>query len=133
MSRFYATVAARAEHRCEYCRALERLSNIAFEVEHIEPTAEGGSDPLNNLALACRSCNLFKSDALTGKDPETDAEIALFHPRRDNWTAHFRVDTDSGEIIGLTPTGRATVSRLQMNRPIALNARRLWIQFGVFP
>lgn len=133
MNRFYPAVAERAAHLCEYCRAPERLSNISFEVEHATPTAAGGKDHLGNLALSCRACNQFKSDFLKGIDPETGTEIALFNPRSDDWRTHFEPDINTAEIVGKTLTGRATVARLQMNRPIALAARRLWIQFGVFP
>jgi hypothetical protein len=76
---------------------------------------------------------LFKSDFETGHDEEGQAEVALFHPRRDSWNLHFTVDTERGEIIGRTPTGRATIERLRMNRPRQISARLKWIQLGVFP
>ena len=50
--RLYPQVALRARLRCEYCRAPESVFNLEFEVEHIVPTARGGSDELSNLALA---------------------------------------------------------------------------------
>jgi hypothetical protein len=102
-------------------------------VEHILAQVSGGSDDLENLALACHACNLFKSDFATGRDEESQAAIALFHPRRDSWEQHFRVDTESAGIIGITPIGRATVARLQMNRPRQIRARLRWIQLGLFP
>ena len=37
MNPLYAPVAARAAHRCEYCRAPEVIFNFRFEVEHIIP------------------------------------------------------------------------------------------------
>lgn len=54
----YRDVARRAEHRCEYCRAPEVIFNFAFEVEHIVPKSQLGSNELSNLALACRCCNI---------------------------------------------------------------------------
>ncbi len=36
-------------------------------------------------------------------------------------------------VRGLTPVGRATVSRLQMNSPLQLEARRQWMRLGLFP
>ena len=54
----YARVALRAEHRCEYCRALEAIFNFPFEVEHIVPVSREGVDFETNWALACRSYNL---------------------------------------------------------------------------
>jgi hypothetical protein len=129
----YPLVAERAVYRCEYCHAPEIIFNFPFEVEHILPQARGGSDDLNNLALACHACNLFKSDFETGQDGESQAEAALFHPRSDVWEQHFGVDVERAAIFGITPVGRATLARLQMNRPRQITARRRWIQPGLFP
>src|SRR5687767_6661096 len=113
MNPHYAEVALRAGHRCEYCRAPEAVFNFPFEVEHVTPSCRGGDDSSGNLALACRSCNLFKASHVTGIEPETQTEFRLFHPREDRWEAHFQVDVESGGIVGLTPSGRSTVSRLE--------------------
>jgi hypothetical protein len=129
----YPVVAERAVYRCEYCQAPEIVFNFPFEVEHILPQSRGGSDDLDNLALACHACNLFKSDFETGPDGASHAEVTLFHPRRDVWEQHFGIDTERAEIFGITPVGRATVARLQMNRSRHITARRRWIQLGLFP
>jgi len=126
-------VARRAEGRCEYCRASEEAFNFAFEVEHIIPTARGGSDAMDNLALACNACNSYKGVFEVGYDAETQTEVALFHPRRDNWAEHFQFQFDSGEIGGLTPTGRATVNRLQINSQRQVSVRLLWVQLDLYP
>ena len=133
MNPLHPRVATRAFHRCEYCRAPELISNLEWEVEHIEPQSAGGQGDLENLALACRSCNLHKSSRQTCLDPETQARVPLFHPRRDTWAAHFTFDASSGALLGLTPTGRATVACLRMNRPVQTTARLLWIQMNLFP
>lgn len=133
MNPLYPVVAERAVYRCEYCHAPESVFNFPFEVEHILPQARGGSDNLENLALACHACNLFKSAFETGQDEESQAEVALFHPRRDTWTQHFGVNTEHATIFGRTPIGRATVARLQINRPRHIAARRRWIQLELFP
>jgi hypothetical protein len=130
---WYPAVAARAFQRCEYCHAPEVVFNFAFEVEHIQPQSQGGQDTDDNLALACSACNLFKSDAVVGRDEETQSFVPLFHPRTDRWEEHFRVDETTAEIVGLTPVGRATVGRLQMNRSRQVAARRQWIRLGIFP
>ena len=129
----YPAVARRANHRCEYCRAPEAVFNFPFEVEHIVPTSHGGDDEELNLALTCRSCNLHKSNYLTGPDGVTGTEVALFNPRTDRWAEHFEWDLDRGEIRGLTATGRATVERLRLNDPVQIAARLLWIRLRVFP
>ena len=133
MSPFYARVSQRAGRRCEYCRAPEDIFNFHFELDHIFPTARGGTNDLDNLALACPACNLFKSNFLTGFDAETQTETPLFDPRRDRWHDHFRPNTKNGRLEAVTPTGRATVSRLQMNHPDQIEARLLWMRLNLFP
>jgi hypothetical protein len=133
MNPLHDTVALRAKGRCEYCRAPEDAFNTAFEVEHITPKKRSGSNAMENLALSCPPCNSYKGVFETGHDTETETETPLFHPRRDTWDDHFEFQFDTGEIIGLTPTGRATVNRLQINHPRQLRARLLWIQFGCYP
>jgi 5-methylcytosine-specific restriction endonuclease McrA len=132
MNPHYPTVAHRAGHRCEYCRAPEAIFNFAFEVEHVVPTARGGADDETNLALACRACNVRKAAHVDAVDPETQSEVALFHPRADVWETHFRVDVESARIEGITAVGRAVV-RLAMNSEAQLAARRQWMRLGLYP
>lgn len=48
-----ALVRERAGNRCEYCRLHQRDSPLAvLQVEHIIPRKHGGSEDLENLALA---------------------------------------------------------------------------------
>jgi len=129
----YRDVARRAEHRCEYCRAPEVIFNLAFEVEHIVPKSQLGSNELSNLALACRCCNICKSAFVSATDESTQSVTVLFHPRKDRWDDHFSLDLASGIIVGITAVGRATVSQLQMNRPTQLEARRQWMRLELFP
>jgi hypothetical protein len=83
--------------------------------------------------LACRACNLYKSDRLEGYDEVARETVCLYHPRKDLWHEHFRVLQASGTILGLTPTGRATIAILQMNRANQIAARRQWILLGLYP
>jgi 5-methylcytosine-specific restriction endonuclease McrA len=76
-------VRERAGHRCEYCRMPERHSALSFHIDHILPRQHGGTDAIENLALACPECNLRKGPNLTGIDPDTGAVIRLFQPRTD--------------------------------------------------
>lgn len=128
----YPSVARRAGHRCEYCHAPEVAFNFPFEVEHIAPSSHGGAVAEENLALGCRSCNLFKSDRINGRDPVSGETVRLFHPRQDRWEEHFAIELDN-VIIGLTPIGRATVEALRMNSPHQLEARRQWRVLQMFP
>lgn len=107
-------VRTRAGDRCEYCQLQQKDSPLALlHVEHIVPKKHGGSDAIENLALACIDCNLHKGSNLTGIDPETNEVTVLFHPRQQEWNAHFT--WDGIYIIGLTAIGRTTVRVLDMN------------------
>ena len=88
----YLFVSARALHVCEYCHAPEAVFNLPFEVEHITPQAVGGETLAENLALSCRSCNLYKSDFVTAFDGQTQTETRIFDPRRDIWQNHFAIE-----------------------------------------
>jgi hypothetical protein len=43
----------------------------------------------------------------------------------DNWHEHFAWNTDQLYLIGLTPTGRATISELDLNREGVIRLRFL--------
>jgi len=77
----------------------------------------------DNLALACPSCNLHKSDHIESQDPETGQRAPLFHPRQDDWDEHFRFDRL--RIMGITPVGRATAELLDFNSERRLLIRRI--------
>jgi HNH endonuclease len=132
MNPHYSQVAIRAFHRCEYCHAPEKLFNKEFEVEHIFPTALGGKDGIENLALACRKCNGSKLDFTEGFDFLTREKAGLFNPRKDIWEEHFYRIEETGEVEGRTIIGRATVSRLKINSPKQTAARRVWILYGEY-
>lgn len=127
------TVVRRANHQCEYCKFPKDFSHDKFQFEHIIPLAKGGTSELDNLGLSCYTCNLKKWIHTASNDPETGKEARLFNPRNDNWEQHFKWSDDLSEIIGLTPSGRATVLLLDMNRPGLVNARRALISHGVHP
>ncbi len=129
----YVAVAERANHRCEYCQAPELVFNFPFEIEHIQPLSRQGSHELDNLALACRSCNLRKGNRVSGYCQDSEDEVRFFNPRLDQWTEHFKIDSTSGRITGISDIGRVTVNALDMNSPSQLKARQLWIRLNLFP
>ncbi len=129
-------VEARADGRCEYCRRYQDLlGETFFEVEHIIPRSQGGPTIPENLAFACRRCNLLKGGATETFDRRTGRPAPLFNPRRDLWHDHFRRSRDSLRIYGRTATGRATVERLRLNSPAEQRARQIQRDYlsDVFP
>jgi len=108
-------VIKRADNRCEYC-GISQLGQVAtFHIDHIVPSVAGGSTAADNLALACVSCSLRKGARQRIEDLATGKVVKVFHPRQQNWKEHFR--WDEVQVVGLTATGRATVSALDLNRP----------------
>jgi hypothetical protein len=59
--------------------------------------------------------------------------VPLFNPRRHRWEEHFSVEEGTGALLGLTPAGRATITRLQMNRSSQVTARLQWMQLNIYP
>jgi hypothetical protein len=128
----------RANCLCEYCHSSEEASASLFTFDHLLPRSLGGNDTKENLALACHRCNGRRYNFMDGLDPETGAVVSLFNPRLDNWCQHFIWSADGQRILGITPMGRATVERLDMNGDrhddgSIQRARRLWIRGGWHP
>jgi 5-methylcytosine-specific restriction endonuclease McrA len=126
-------VTTRAHGRCEYCQSPEAYATERFSVEHIQPRTLHGPTVTANLALACQGCNGYKSAKITSVDPETGEMVELFHPRQHVWWEHFTWSEDGLRIVGLTPTGRATVALLRINRPPLMNLRRALTAIDAHP
>lgn len=126
-------VAQRAKNRCEYCRCPDAFSPDSFTVDHIKPRKLGGVTIADNLAWACSGCNGRKYIRTVYPDPQTGEEVALFNPRKHNWTEHFHWNEDFTQLIGQTPCGRATIEALALNRPGVVNLRGLLVLAGLHP
>ncbi|HEY7328944.1 MAG TPA: HNH endonuclease signature motif containing protein [Gemmataceae bacterium] len=118
----HAEVVLRAGNRCEYCQLSQLGQEATFHIDHVVPRAAGGPTAADNLALACVSCSLRKWAKQTATDPDTGEEAQLFNPRTQSWDEHFR--WDGVRVVPRTPTGRATVTALDMNRPLILAIRQ---------
>jgi 5-methylcytosine-specific restriction endonuclease McrA len=64
-------VFARDDHRCQYC------GDHADSIDHIFPRSRGGLHEWENVAAACRPCNLKKRD----RTPQ-EAGMRLARPPR---------------------------------------------------
>ena len=113
-SGLHAEVVHRAENRCEYCQLSQEGQEATFHIDHVVPRSVGGLTTSDNLALACVSCSLRKWAKQTAIDPETGQTVQLYNPRMQAWSEHF--NWASEQLLPLTPTGRATVAALAMNR-----------------
>jgi hypothetical protein len=101
-----------------------------MQVDHIDPD---GNDSLENLCLSCWNCNNHKHKATVAVDPASSKTVALYNPRTQAWKEHFEWVEGATKVSGLTPTGRATVERLKMNRPAIVVARQRWAEGGYHP
>lgn len=122
-----------ASGACEYCQSQAAFSSQPFAVEHILPFSKGGKTALDNLVFSCQGCNNYKFTSTTGVDSVMRKTVALFNQREQIWNAHFVWNDDFTLIIGVTPTGRATVKTLQLNREGCVNLRRALYQVGKHP
>jgi 5-methylcytosine-specific restriction endonuclease McrA len=132
-------VRERAEYLCEYCHSLEALSANRFTIDHIVPRSLGGSDDIDNLALACRRCNERRYNFVASIDPETQEIVPIFNPRQQQWAEHFVWTLDGTVIQGSTPIGRATCIRLDLNdmrypeNDSIRQTRIFWTRTGLHP
>ncbi len=126
-------IVERALGCCEYCRTREDYATQNLAIEHVLPRSQGGSDLLDNLALSCPGCNNHKYNRIHAQDPESLETVALYNPRTQDWHLHFAWSYDYGAVFGLTPTGRATVEILQLNRSGLRNIRLGMLACGDHP
>jgi len=126
-------VRERARGLCEYCRIEESTTGHEFTLDHITPESRGGATTRENLAHACIGCNVRKSNRTHGPDPVSGDLAPLFSPRTQRWRDHFCWSFDTRLILGLTPTGRAAVGALSLNRQALLAYRMLMIKNDLHP
>jgi hypothetical protein len=128
--RLREAVVARDAGRCGYCRLAQFGHGALFHIDHILPRSKGGATELDNLALQCPNCSLRKASKVEAPDPESGAAVPLFHPLRQSWEDHFRLEGDA-RIAGLTAVGRATVAALGVNDQIPRIARTCQLMLGL--
>jgi HNH endonuclease len=126
-------VRRRARYLCEYCHTAEQWQYVRFTVDHVRLLAQGGTNALDNLALACFHCNRRKADRLLATDPHRGEALSLFNPRQHMWSDHFIWSANGLIILGLTPIGRATIAALELNRERAVNIRAADVAVGRHP
>ncbi|MFM9951777.1 MAG: HNH endonuclease [Saprospiraceae bacterium] len=123
----------RASACCEYCLSQDQYSPSSFSIEHLIPLIKAGTSNLDNLAYSCQGCNSFKGVATDAKDPSTGLIAPLYNPRIDSWGAHFQWTEDFSSIAGVSPTGRATVQRLRLNRASVVRLRQILVVLALHP
>ncbi|MEB3343156.1 HNH endonuclease signature motif containing protein [Okeania sp.] len=123
----------RAKNCFEYCLIQARFAMQSFSIEHIIPQSKGGKTTLENLALACQGCNNHKYNKTEWRDPINNNFVGLYNPRQQVWHDHFIWNENFTIVIGLTPTGRATIEALKLNREGVVNLRQVLYSVGEHP
>ena len=126
-----ALVRRKAVCVCEYCRVHEDDVLAPHEPDHIIAEQHGGQTTADNLAFSCYHCNRLKGTNIASVDPASGQSVFLFHPRRDSWSEHFKLE--GARIVPLTPVGRATVALLKFNTAERLEFRATLVAAGRFP
>lgn len=121
-------VVERAHGQCEYCLTPATVTLAPHEIDHIIAQQHGGVTEADNLALACVLCNKLKGPNIASLDPLTGQVTALYHPRRDEWGQHFKLE--GARLESLTAVGRTTTYLLQLNQPERVTERKLLLTIG---
>lgn len=121
-------VQRQAAGRCEYCLIHEDDSYAAHQIDHVLARKHGGTTTQSNLAYACTLWNRYKGSDVAALDPDTQEIVSLFHPRRQQWKAHFSLQR--AMIVPLSGIGRATVALLRINSTERLLERQELIEAG---
>lgn len=79
-------VFVRDEHRCQYC------GGLADSIDHVIPRSRGGQNAWENVAAACRPCNLRKRDRTPDEAGMRLATIPR-PPREGTW-----IDVSVGQV-----------------------------------
>lgn len=123
-------VEERAKNCCEYCLLHTDDAYYAHHVDHVIAEKHGGQTVAENLALSCAECNLRKGSDIASLT-STGRLAALFNPRRQRWSAHFRIA--GGTIEPLTVTGEVTARLLDFNNETRVEIRQTLAQLDLYP
>ncbi|WP_339466004.1 HNH endonuclease [Pseudomonas sp. EA_65y_Pfl2_P74] len=97
-------------YKCAYCRMLKRENHgLSWDVEHIVPKSEHPRflfEP-ENLALACKECNLSKLDQKVfarplrknALYPRGKEHYTIIHPHYDKYEDHMEIAGFGGKVI----------------------------------
>jgi hypothetical protein len=115
---------------CECCLIREEDVGFPLQVDHIVSRKHGGLSTADNLAYACALCNRHKGSDVASLDIGGRV-VRLFHPRRDRWADHFRIE---GQLIHpLSEVGVVTARLLRLNASERTEERRLLQALGRYP
>ncbi len=80
----------RDHFKCQYCGldGLRVFENwLILTIDHVHPSAHGGSRRMDNLVTACRPCNLIKGKHIFASVEEARKYVLA---RREDWRHQYR-------------------------------------------
>ena len=101
--------------------------------DHIMPTSRDGLTTFDNVCLACRTCNEFKTNTTPAVDA---AHTGIYSPvpsAAEPLAGSLRLESRRDEIEGTTALDRPTVVALRMNHALIVAARHRWCAVGWHP
>lgn len=116
----------RQKSRCCYCSAPLKDSARSYDADHIldKSTHPGFMFNPENIAIACPTCNTFKSSKSVLVDelasltvvPIKSDEYKIVHPHQDEWADHLHFD-EIGRVHSIVGSdkGRATVEMCRID------------------
>ena len=123
-------VEERAKNRCEPCLIHVDDVYFAHHVDHVIAEKHLGQTTADNLALSCAECNLRKGSDIVSLT-SAGRLVALFNPRRQRWSAHFRIN--GGTVEALTPVGEVTARLLDFNHETRIEIRETLVRQKIYP
>lgn len=107
------------DRTCIYCGA----KDVPLEVEHLMPKSKGGSNRVNNLGIACVSCNQTKGSRTPEQFGYPDIQRTIKRPLRDSalinatrWKV-FEALTDTGLDVECGSGARTKMNRINLDLP----------------
>ena len=106
--------------KCAYC-GKENIKDL--EVEHIIPKTRGGSNRVSNLTIACKKCNLKKSNQTAEEFGHPEVQAQVKKPLKDvatvnatRWEIYRRL-LQTGLSIETGMGGRTKYNRIRKGLP----------------
>ena len=104
-----------------------------FELDHFRPKKRFPDlwNDFYNLYYSCHPCNFTKLDHWPAEELQSRG-VMLVDLCKDEFATHFSAEP-SGELIGLTESGKYTIHLLRLNRRHLVRLRRLLFELGLSP
>ena len=132
---FRPFVRADFSSQCAYCLMSEPFAGGEenFELDHFRPKKRFPDlwNDFYNLYYSCHPCNFTKLDHWPADELQSRG-VMLVDLCKDEFATHFSAEP-SGELIGLTESGKYTIHLLRLNRRHLVRLRRLLFELGLSP